>query len=69
MKELSIQEVLNSDSKNNELFENCWILRAEERVEKHNDLYKQYIIRKRVVKKGVNHPTKIYPKSIWFKYV
>ncbi|CAD8144605.1 unnamed protein product [Paramecium pentaurelia] len=76
-KDVTIFEVLNEKQTTADLSElgnNFWLISAERKIQKNNPLYKDYFPKdpepdqpkNKIV---INHPTKKYDKSYWFKYV
>ncbi|CAD8141834.1 unnamed protein product [Paramecium pentaurelia] len=76
-KDVTIFEVLNEKQTTADLSElgnNFWLISAERKIQKSNPLYKDYFpkdpepdqLKNRI---AINHPTKKYDKSYWFKYV
>ncbi|CAK88118.1 unnamed protein product (macronuclear) [Paramecium tetraurelia] len=76
-KDVTIFEVLNEKQTTADLSElgnNFWLISAERKIQKSNPLYKDYFpkdpepdqTKNKII---INHPTKKYDKSYWFKYV
>ncbi|CAD8056646.1 unnamed protein product [Paramecium sonneborni] len=76
-KDVTIFEVLNEKQTTADLSElgnNFWLISAERKIQKNNPLYKDYFpkdpepeqLKNKIV---INHPTKKYDKSYWYKYV
>ncbi|CAD8137379.1 unnamed protein product [Paramecium octaurelia] len=76
-KDVTIFEVLNEKQTTADLSElgnNFWLISAERKIQKSNPLYKDYFpkdpepdqAKNKII---INHPTKKYDKSYWFKYV
>ncbi|KAM3127976.1 hypothetical protein pb186bvf_019907 [Paramecium bursaria] len=73
-KDLTLFDVLNekhSTADLSELGNNFWLISAERKIQQTNPLYKDFMPKEQKEEKGkiINHPTKKYEKSYWFKYV